>query len=99
MRIPAILSGRDAEDLEHLYLDALALIEMAPGGSGPVIARAMLARQERAMRLQTGMQSGSGPSVGTMLALFCWQVALGAPSADRCAERHVVQPLYCNVCR
>ena len=54
MRIPAVLSGRDAEDLEHMYMDALSLIEMAPGGSGPIIARALLARQDRAMRLQTG---------------------------------------------
>lgn len=54
--IPAVLSGRDAEDLEHLYLDALALVEVAPNGTGPAIARALLARQDRAQRMQIGAQ-------------------------------------------
>eukprot|EP00955_Chlamydomonas_euryale_P030528 321507-Chlamydomonas_euryale.AAC.7 len=37
-----------------MYIDSLQLLEMAPGGVGPVVARALLARQERALLMQTG---------------------------------------------
>ncbi len=66
VRIPAILAARDIDDLdmEHMYLDALALVELAPGGTGPVLARALEARQERATRMQTGKWGTHGRGRG-----------------------------------
>ncbi|KAJ9514810.1 hypothetical protein QJQ45_028482, partial [Haematococcus lacustris] len=60
VRIPAVLSGQDVEELEHMYLDALTLVESAPGGSGPAVARALQARQERATHMQVGPELTSG---------------------------------------
>lgn len=37
-----------------MYLDSLMLLEMTPGGVGSVVARALLARQERALQMQAG---------------------------------------------
>jgi len=38
----------------HLSLELQSLVELAPGGSGPAVARAMNARQDRAMMMQVG---------------------------------------------
>lgn len=40
--------------LENMYLDSLSLFEMAPGGVGQPVSQALLARQERALQMQTG---------------------------------------------
>ena len=40
--------------LENMYLDSLSLFEMAPGGVGQPVSQALLARQERAIQMQSG---------------------------------------------
>ena len=50
------LSDKDTETLENMYLDSLSLFEMAPGGVGQPVSQALLARQERALQMQTGMR-------------------------------------------
>ncbi len=54
VRAPVALSQRDTESLENLYLDSLTLFEMAPGGVGQPVSQALLARQERALQMQSG---------------------------------------------
>uniref|UniRef100_A0A7S3R2T6 C2 domain-containing protein n=1 Tax=Dunaliella tertiolecta TaxID=3047 RepID=A0A7S3R2T6_DUNTE len=54
IRIPTVLSAADTEEMEHMYTEALSLVELAPGGSGPAVAKAMNARQDRAMMMQVG---------------------------------------------
>ncbi len=38
---PSVLSDKDVEALQTLYMDSLSLFEMAPGGVGPAVARAL----------------------------------------------------------
>ncbi|GAX76484.1 hypothetical protein CEUSTIGMA_g3929.t1 [Chlamydomonas eustigma] len=54
VRAPVTLSERDTESLESLYLDSLNLFEMAPGGVGQPVSQALMARQERAVQMQSG---------------------------------------------
>ncbi|KAF5837475.1 hypothetical protein DUNSADRAFT_4277 [Dunaliella salina] len=54
IRIPTVLSAADTEEMEHMYTEALSLVELAPGGAGPAVAKAMNARQDRAMMMQVG---------------------------------------------
>jgi len=57
VRAPVALSDKDTETLENMYLDSLSLFEMAPGGVGQPVSQALLARQERAMQIQSGTLS------------------------------------------
>ena len=60
VRAPVALSNKDVETLESMYLDSLSLFEMAPGGVGQPVSQALLARQERALQMQTGGAEGQG---------------------------------------
>jgi hypothetical protein len=51
------------ENCIHLLAGLQALIEMAPGGSGPAVARALMARQDRAGRMQIGESWSAAQSV------------------------------------
>lgn len=54
MALRAPLSTEETAHLDNQYLDQLALLEEAGGGTQLALARVMMARHEKAMQLQIG---------------------------------------------